>query len=585
MNWDPKNGSLRAAALNSLYRSRALTPSRLVEAVYHRIATAGDDHVWIHLVPLADALKRAHDLESGDMNLPLYGIPFAVKDNIDVEGLPTTAACPAYAYTAGHSAPVVEKLLAAGAILIGKTNMDQFATGLVGVRSPYGIPKNPFDERYIPGGSSSGSAVAVAKGLVSFSLGTDTAGSGRVPAAFNNIVGWKPTPGLVSTKGVVPACRSLDCVSVFAMTCEDAAHLASTLIEAPPAREPAATFRFGVPKIEAREFLGNTETPGLYEQAIGNLQALGGAPVLIDIEPLREAGRLLYDGPWIAERTAALNPFLERHAEDVLPVTRSILEKGVGYSAVQTFDSFHRLRELKECVAPMWDQIDVLVLPTAGAIYTLDEVAADPIVTNSNLGYYTNFVNLLGYTALAVPVGFDSSGLPFGVTLIGPANQDDVLLKLGDRLHRLTGLRLGATEEIVPARSAAVISQTIVAVVGAHLRGLSLNWQLFESEGVFVRSCRTAPVYRLFELPDSSPPKPGLTRVVEGGVPIDVELWQIPLGRFGRFVDLIPPPLAIGSVILDSGEVVKGFLCEAVALASARDISSYGGWRAFLDKS
>jgi allophanate hydrolase len=590
MSWSPDRGSLRIGVLRSLYRSGQLTPTALIEAIFHRLGAAGEDHVWISRVPRAEALRRVATLKPEDPGLPLYGIPFAVKDNLDVEGLPTTAGCPAFRYLPKRSAVVVEKLLTAGAILIGKTNMDQFATGLVGVRSPYGIPKNPFDERYVPGGSSSGSAVAVAKGFVSFSLGTDTAGSGRVPAAFNNIVGWKPTPGLVSTEGVVPACRSLDCVSVFALTCEDAAYVASTVGEAihvggadQPAG-PVATFRFGIPSTEARAFFGDPETPALFELAIENLRELGGTPIVIDMEPLGEVARLLYDGPWIAERMAGLKGFLEQHADDVFPVTRSIIERGARYSAVQAFEGFYRLQELRQCVKPMWDQVDVLLLPTAGTTYRLDEVAADPIATNSNLGFYTNFVNLLGYSALAIPSGFDSRGLPFGVTLIGPVNHDGALLRLGDRLQRFGGLRLGATEEIVSARNAAMHDHTILAVVGAHLRGLPLNWQLIENGAIFVRKCRTAPAYRLFELPNSTPPKPGLARVAEGGVPIEVELWQIPLKRFGQFVDFVPAPLAIGSVMLETGEVVKGFLCESAALGASRDISHYGGWKAFLNK-
>jgi allophanate hydrolase len=589
MSWGPDRVSLRIAVLLSLYRTRQLTPTGLIEAIFHRMDTAGEDHVWISRIPRAEALRRAVSLKSEDPGLPLYGIPFAVKDNIDVEGVPTTAGCPAFSYVPKRSAVVVEKLLAAGAILIGKTNMDQFATGLVGVRSPYGVPKNPFDERYIPGGSSSGSAVAVARGFVSFSLGTDTAGSGRVPAAFNNIVGWKPTPGLVSTEGVVPACRSLDCVSVFALTCEDTAYVASSVRDAIPATEasqhsgPVSNFRFGVPSAEARTFFGDPDTPTLFERTVENLQELGGTPIVIDMEPLREVARLLYDGPWIAERMAGLKAFFEKHADDVLPVTRSIIERGASYSAVQAFEGFYRLQEFRQYVKPMWDQVDVLLLPTAGTTYTLDEIAADPIVKNTNLGYYTNFVNLLGYSALATPSGFDSRGLPFGVTLIGPANHDHALLRLGDRLQRLGGLRLGATEEIVPARNAAMRDHTILAVVGAHLRGLPLNWQLMESGAIFVRKCRTAPAYRLFELPNSTPRKPGLSRVAQGGVHIEVELWELPLKSFGRFVALVPAPLAVGSLILEGGEVVKGFLCESVALASAQDISSYGGWQAFLN--
>jgi len=585
-DWDPEKGTLRVAALRSLYKAGVDTPSGVVEAVYQRISAAGEDRVWIHLVPREEALKRARELPAMPASLPLYGIPFAVKDNINVAQLPTTAGCPAFAYIAQQAAAVVETLLAAGAILIGKTNMDQFATGLVGVRSPYGVPKNPFDESYIPGGSSSGSAVAVAKGLVSFSLGTDTAGSGRVPAALNNIIGWKPTPGRISTEGIVPACRSLDCVSVFALTCDDAVAVAGTLRKVPFSgeRSKRGTFRFGIPAPEAREFFGDVEWPALFAKAINDLQTLGGVPVVIDMRPLRESARLLYEGPWIAERTAALRSFLEHHAEDVFPVTRTIIEKGAAFSAVQAFEGFYRLEELKAQIAPMWSEIDVLLLPTAGTTYTLDEVAAEPILNNSNLGYYTNFVNLLGYSAVAVPAGFDTRGLPFGVTLIGGANEDDALLALGGRLHRLAGLPLGATGEITPARSSAATDQTIVAVVGAHMRGLPLNWQLLDNEAVFVRTCQTAPVYRLYSLPNSNPPKPGLVRMADGGVAIEIELWQMPLKCFGRFVDLIPPPLSMGTVILNGGEAVRGFLCESAGIDAARDISLSGGWRGFLSR-
>ena len=466
--------SLRVAALLSLYRAKQLRPRTVIEAIYERIAAAGEDHVWICRTPLTEALRRAEELEAADPYLPLYAIPFAVKDNIDVEGFVTTAGCPAFAYTAMRSAKAIQTLLDAGAMFIGKTNLDQFATGLAGVRSPYGVPRNPFDSRYIPGGSSSGSAVAVASGLVSFALGTDTAGSGRVPAALNNIVGWKPTSGAVSTEGVVPACRSLDCVSVFALTCGDAALVARTLTQAALA-VPARTFRFGVPAPDTLEFFGDPETPGLFQAAIENLAELGGTPVTVDIAPLREVGRLLYEGPWIAERTAALKDFLARHPGDMLPVTRSIIEGGAKYSAVQAFEGLYRLAELKQVITPMWEQIDTLLLPTVATTYTVAEVEADPIVKNSNLGYYTNFVNLLGYAGVSVPSEFTTQGLPFGVTLIGPGGSDDSLLRWGDRLHRLSGLRLGATQEVIPSRSILADGQTIVAVVGAHLRGLPLS--------------------------------------------------------------------------------------------------------------
>ncbi|MEQ1886873.1 MAG: allophanate hydrolase [Bryobacteraceae bacterium] len=581
MSWAPDVGSLRISALLPLYRSKQLTPTRVIEAIHQRFTAAGDDCVWISQVPLTELRKRAAQLEAGSPELPLYGVPFAVKDNIDVAGMPTTAACPVYASVAEKSAPVVEALLAAGAILVGKSNMDQFATGLVGVRSPYGVPRNPFDERFIPGGSSSGSAVSVSANLVSFALGTDTAGSGRVPAGFNNIVGWKPTPGIISTDGVVPACRSLDCVSVFALTCGDAAVVGQVLGDVRSA-SAVGTFRFGVPASTGLKFFGNPETPGLFETSIERLIDLGGTAVEIDFAPLQEAARLLYEGPWVAERTAALQTFLDAHGGDMLEVTRSIVEGGKKYSAAQAFSAMYRLSDLQKQIAPMWQNIDVLLLPTAGTTYTVEEVAADPVVKNSNLGYYTNFVNLLGYAALAVPSGFDSRGLPFGVTLIGQGRSDSYLLRLGDRIQRCSALPLGATKEVLASRGQMDRTRSIVAVVGAHLRGLPLNSQLTERDGTFVRKCRTAPSYKFFELPNSTPPKPGLARVNEGGSAIEVELWELPTSKFGEFVDLIPPPLGIGSLVLDTGEIVKGFICEAVALEAARDITSFGGWRNFM---
>jgi allophanate hydrolase len=435
--------SLRIAELLAAYKSGTLIPADVIADVYARIAAQGDDHVWIRLVPQEEAVPKA------DPSAPLYGIPFAVKDNIDVAGVPTTAGCPAFEYTASRSATVVERLIDAGAILVGKTNMDQFATGLTGTRSPYGIARNPFDARYIPGGSSSGSAVAVEAGLVSFALGTDTAGSGRVPAAFNNIVGLKPSRGFFSTRGVVPACRTLDCVSIFAPTCMEAAAVAQVLAahdpEDPYSRvdsSPAcfvvhspASFRFGVPDHSALNFFGDVETAWLFDRAIEALEKLGGIPVTINFEPLQEAACLLYQGPWVAERRAALKRFIEQHADDMHPVTRAIIESGRLYSAADVFEATYKLAELKRRIVPMWSSIDVLLLPTAGTIYTIGEVMAEPVTRNSELGYYTNFVNLLDLCATAVPSGFTPQGLPFGVTLIGTHGNDGLVLGIAKRLH------------------------------------------------------------------------------------------------------------------------------------------------------
>ena len=587
--------SLAIGALRDLYRNGSASPAQVVASVYERIAAQGEDKVWISLVPREEARARACELAAGPKDLPLYGIPFAVKDNIDVVGMQTTAACPAFAYTAEKSAVIVDKLLGAGAILVGKTNLDQFATGLVGVRSPYGVPRNPFDARYIPGGSSSGSAVSVASGLVSFALGTDTAGSGRVPAAFNNIVGWKPTIGAVSATGVVPACRSIHCVSIFALTAPDAAAVGQVAagfdsLDPFSRRAPADAFtwpsaprfRFGVPRKDQMQFFGATETPALFDQAIQDLEALGGVPVTIDYSPFQEAAGLLYGGPWVAERTLSLGAFLSAHADALHPVTRRILTGSAQYTAEDAFRAIHRLAELKRQVEPLWEEIETLVLPTAATTYTVAEVEADPIALNTNLGYYTNFVNLLDCCGVAVPSGFTRAGLPFGVTLIGPAWRDGVMLPLADRLQRSLGLRLGATATAASVQSCDS-SLTAFAVAGAHLRGQPLEPQLHELGGRFARACRTAACYRLYALAGSDPPKPGLVRVADGGAAIEIEVWELPTEAFGRFAAMIPPPLAMGSVVLDSGERVRGFVCEPIGLDHATDITSFGGWRAFLN--
>jgi allophanate hydrolase len=454
--------SLRIGALAELYSAGTLKTFDLVAEIYARIADRGDDHVWIHLVPQRDVLEQARMVF--DARLPLYGIPFAVKDNIDVAGLPTTAGCPAFRYTPDRSAAVVERLLEAGAILIGKTNMDQFATGLTGTRSPFGIPTNPFDARHIPGGSSSGSAVSVSSGLVSFALGTDTAGSGRVPAAFNNIVGLKPTRGAFSARGVVPACRTLDCVSVFALTCDDAAAIAHVVAGYDPedafsrpdaskanfALHTPTSFQFGVPDSAALEFYGNPDTPILVAQTVEYLKELDGAAVTIDFSPFLEASSLLYQGPWVAERLSAIRSFFDRYAAEMHPVTRVVIESAERYSAVDAFQAQYRLAELKRVTEPMWETVDVLLLPTAGTCFTIDDVMTEPLKRNTDLGYYTNFVNLLDLCAVAVPAGFYSNGLPFGVTLIGPAGHDGLVLGIGDRLHRLKGIRMGASAIPVP---------------------------------------------------------------------------------------------------------------------------------------
>jgi len=596
--------SLDLQTLGARLRTGAVRPRDVVAGVLDRIAARGEDKVWIRLTPRGALQARAAALERlGPAGLPLYGVPFAIKDNIDCAGEPTTAGCPDFAYTPSESASVVERLHEAGAILIGKTNLDQFATGLVGTRSPYGACASAFDPRYISGGSSSGSAVAVAAGLVSFALGTDTAGSGRVPAAFNNIVGLKPTRGLLSARGVVPACRSLDCVSIFALTAGDTEAVLGVAAGFDPA-DPYARrsvaprplpsslvgCRIGVPRAEQLEFFGNRDAERLFHAAVKELLAQGAAQVEIDFAPFLETARLLYGGPWVAERYVAIREFFDRRPEALFPVTRDIIGGAAKLAAADYFAAEYRLRGLRRQVEPVWQSIDLLVTPTAGTTYTIDAVNASPISLNTNLGYYTNFMNLLDLAAIAVPAGFQVDGLPFGITLAAPAFTDKALCALGAAVHGRLVQRLGATRATLPAAPFPAAQERVqlpvvrLAVCGAHMSGLPLNHQLTERGGRLVRRCRTAPAYRLFALNAFSPPRPGLLRAAAGGHAIDVEVWALPTETVGSFVDGIPPPLGIGTVELEDGEQVRGFLCEAYAATGAQDISALGSWRSYVNQ-
>ena len=592
--------SLAIADLSAAYRERRTTPLAVFEELFARIAAAADHGIWITLLPPERALEQARRLADRDpASLPLYGIPFALKDNIDLANVPTTAACPAFAYTPAQSAYVVSRLIDAGAIPIGKTNLDQFATGLVGTRSPYGVCRNSFDPAYISGGSSSGSAVAVALGLVSFALGTDTAGSGRIPAAFNNLIGLKPTGGRLSPRGVVPACRTLDAVSVLTLTAEDAA-LVCRVAEGFDALEPYSRrpgqpvrlgafalgpFRFGVPRSDQLQFFGNDEYARLFDAAVVHLERLGGERVPIDFAPFLETAQLLYQGPWLAERYVVAESLLRRDPDAVHPVTRQIIEGGAKPSAADAFRAQYRLQELRRIAGQVWHQIDVLLTPTAGTIYRIAEVEADPLRLNTQLGVYTNFMNLLDLAAVAVPAGFTGAGLPFGVTLAGPAWSDFELLRLAARLQRCGAPRLGALPlplgAAPPYDWASLIDGISLAVCGAHLQGLPLNHQLIERGAVLLERAVTTPDYRLYALPGGPPARPGLVRVETQGAAIEVEVWSVPAAAFGTFVADIPAPLAIGKLTLADGRQVSGFLCEAHAVSRAQDISDFGGWRAY----
>ncbi len=562
--------------------------SATIARLYDRLQGEPLRPVWIALVPRDSALARAHEIEHHS-EWPLAGKTFAVKDNFDVAGMPTTAGCPAYAYTPTSTATVVRRLEDAGALLIGKTNLDQFATGLVGTRSPFGACSSVFNARYISGGSSSGSAVAVAKDLVTFSLGTDTAGSGRVPAAFNGLLGVKPTRGLLSTQGVVPACRTLDCVSIFARTCQEAHEVwraARGLDPADPfSREPRCgenaapwqnqSFRFGVPPQQQLEFFGDNQAAELYQSAVKKLQQIGGDKIEIDFSVFRQAADLLYGGPWVAERLAAIKVFFREHASEMEPVVRAIIGGAERYTAVDVFEADYRLRELRREAEKQWAEMDVLVLPTTGTIYSHEQIAAEPVKLNTNLGYYTNFVNLMDLAAIAAPGGFRSNGLPFGISFIAPAFSDEALLALANRY-------LGTAAPLLTKPPGCVQ----LAVVGAHLTGQPLNGQLTQRGARLQKICRTAPNYRLFALPGSSPPKPGLIRDEHSqGVGIEVEVWAMPEDQFGGFVAAVPPPLTIGTATLDSGESVKCFLCEPHAVSGALEITHHSGWRAYLSSS
>lgn len=588
--------SLDISTLAAGYADGSLTPEAVLDEVYARMAERGDRPVWITLLSKDAALARLKAAPKG----PLWGIPFAVKDNIDVAGLPTTAACPDFAYTPEHSATVVERLEAAGAVLIGKTNLDQFATGLVGTRSPYGICASVFSAEHVSGGSSSGSGVAVAAGLVSFALGTDTAGSGRVPAAFNNIVGLKPSKGLLSARGVVPACRSQDCVSIFAGTVADAQAVLKVAAgfdaeDAYSRRAPATAtaavpvadgFRFGVPA-GGLDFFGDGEAASLYRHAIARLEGLGGVKVDIDFTPFRDAARLLYSGPWVAERLAAIRDFALKHPSSIHQVVRGIILGAQDMTAVDGFLGFYRLEELIRAAEAQWAAMDVMLLPTTGTIYRIDEVLADPVRLNSNLGAYTNFVNLMDLSALAVPAGLRPNGLPFGVTLIGRAFDDGMLATLGDRLHRTlpdaciggTAVHLGQTPALRPQPAP---DRVKVAVVGAHLAGQPLHHQLVERKARLIATTRTAPGYSFYALAGTVPAKPGLVYDGKGTGCIEVEVYEMDHAVFGSFVALIPPPLGIGTITLEDDNQVKGFLCESHAIVGATDITATGGWRSWL---
>jgi allophanate hydrolase len=587
------------AAIVAAHRAGTVSPAQTVARSFARIRDHNDPAIFISLRDEKEAIAEAEALNPKEAaQLPLFGVPVGVKDNIDVAALPTTAACPAFSYLPAHDATSVARLRAAGAIIIGKTNLDQFATGLVGVRSPYGIPNNPLRGDLIPGGSSSGSGVAVSTGLVPLALGTDTAGSGRVPAMLNNIVGLKPSLGLISTAGVVPACRTLDCVSVLALTVDDAM-TALVAMAGPDGADPysrtrplaeitpfPASLRLGVPRTGQLIFFGDKASEAAYGEALKRWTALGAALVEFDLEPFYETARLLYEGPWVAERYLVIRNLLASSPEAIHPVTREIIIAGQRLSAADTFAALYRLQALRKIAERAFANIDALVLPTAPTVYSTAQVLANPLELNSRLGTYTNFVNLLDLCALALPAAIRADDIPFGITLLAPVGQDAQLASIGRVFHADTNLPMGATglpqPALAPLPARLSGDEIAIAVVGAHLSGMALNGELKALGGRLLEQATTAPDYKLYAL-DTTPPKPGMLRVETGtGTSIELEVWSLPAAAFGKFVAAIPPPLSIGTVRLADGRGVKGFIVEPAAVNGARDISAFSGWRAFM---
>lgn len=588
------------AALQKAYAG-GTEPAAIIDEIFARLDAVNDPGIFIHLRDRESLLKEAAALGAYDSERPLWGIPFAIKDNIDAAGIETTAGCPAYAYTPDADSFVVAKLRAAGALLIGKTNLDQFATGLVGLRTPYGAPLNAVDPAIVPGGSSGGSGVIVGHGIVTFSLGTDTAGSGRVPAALNNIVGLKPTLGALSATGLVPACRTLDTISIFALTVDDAyaafaiargydeGDAYSKPLNHEALTEPFPNLSIGVPDDASIEFFGDEAQRSAFLRDVERLRAHGAQIEYLDFNPLYAVAAMLYQGAWVAERYTVIEDLLAKDPETIHPVTRQIIAHAESMSAADAFRGFYRLADLKRATEPMLEGIDMLCVPTIPTFYSVEELEADPITLNNNLGTYTNFVNLLDMCGIAVPTASRSDGRPGSVTLLAPAGHDSAVASVARSFEVDCSRAMGATKHPVPVptKLAATPNHDIeIAVCGAHMSGLPLNWQLTELGAKFVRKAKTSHQYQFYALAGGPPMRPGLVRSVspqEAG--ISLEIWSMPKAAFGSFMEGIPVPLGIGSIELSNGEWVKGFLCEQVGVQGATDISHIGDWREFLQQS
>jgi allophanate hydrolase len=584
-------------AIHAAYAAGA-TPQDIVGQVFARMRAVNDPHIFLAMPSEAEAREEAAKLGAFDPSKPLWGIPFVVKDSIDVAGYETTAACPAYAYMPERDAFVVARLRAAGAIFIGKTNLDQFATGLVGVRTPYGAPLNALDPLIVPGGSSGGSGVSVGHGIVPLSLGTDTAGSGRVPAALNNIVGLKPTLGALSASGVVPACRSIETISIFALTVSDAyaayqvccaydaADAYARPVTAPQLSARARAPVVGIPSPESIRFLGDEVQAASFYGAVDLLKAEGARIQEVDFTPLYDVADMLYDGAWVAERYTVIQDLLMRDPEAILPVTRQIICKAEALSAADAFRGIYRLKELVRAAEPALAGVDMLCVPTIPKFHTVADLEADPVTPNSNFGTYTNFVNLLDMCAIAVPVPARADGRPGSVTLLAAAGKDAEIAAMALSLEGAGARNLGATgwAYVPPAALPEVApSGLTLAVCGAHMAGLPLNHQLIDRGATFLRKAFTTDAYRFYALAGGPPARPGLVRGAAGsGAQIAVELWDVPLEHVGSFLRGIPAPLGLGTVELSDGGRVQGFLCESAATGDAEDITALGDWRLFV---
>ncbi|WP_394183868.1 allophanate hydrolase [Marinomonas posidonica] len=589
-------------ALRDAYKTGQLTPESLMKDIRSRAAQFDSYNIWIHLLSEAEQATWLNDLKNKDLDThPLWGIPFAIKDNIDLAGIPTTAACPEFAYTPTDTAQVVQQLIDAGAIPVGKTNLDQFATGINGTRSPYGPGHNAFDFDYVSGGSSAGSSTAVALGLVSFSLGTDTAGSGRIPAGFNNLIGVKPSIGLLSATGMLPACRSLDCMTIFAFNSDDA-NTALAAAEGYDIRDGYSRpnpfdnqarhyglrqgeLTVGIIPSSQLKFYGDKNYEQAYSDTLAKLSDAGFQFKEIDFAPFNEVAQLLYEGPWVSERYIATQPLIDDNPEAIFPAVREIIAPGGKPPATALFKAQYRINDLKQICLAQLATVDCILTPTAGTHFTIAEMLEEPIKRNSELGYYTNFMNLLDFAAIAVPGAMTKTGMPFGITLFGPTFSDRMLLSIANRVQRAIPLKKGALDlPATPANNTPVGQPKVIDVMvcGAHLTGQPLNWQLTERGATLKTQTTTAASYRMYALAGGPPYRPGLILDTEQGQAIEVEIWSVPSEHFGSFVAGIPAPLGIGKVQLADGSSVSGFICEPYAIADATDITHFGGWRNYL---